>query len=387
LASLGSVVGDQLARVALASLVFDQTRSAAWTAVSWALTFLPAMGGGIWLGHLADRYPRRRVLVATDLVRAGLIGAMAWPGLPLWAMCLLVATAVTLGPVFTAAQGALLPDILRGGLYDRGVAALQITGQAGQLAGFATAGAVVAALGARAALLVDAATFLCSAGLLLAGLQARAAPRPATGSTDADVRAPSGLRGLAMVLRDPRRRPLVLLAWLVGCYVVPDGLAVPYTAELGVGPIATGALLASLPAGSIVGAWLLTHVVPDERRPRLVGWLAAAAGLPLLIAGWVPHLVVIGALWAMSGACTMAYLVQTQISFVQKTPREVRGQGLGAVGAGVIASQGIVLVIAGGMAEQTGTATTIAAAGAAGLVLAAVISVLHSNRAVREQGP
>lgn len=372
-----SIVGDQLARVALASLVWDQTQSALWTAAAWGLTFLPAIVGGIWLGHLADRYPRRQVLVATDLLRALLIGAMALPGLPLWLMCVLVAAAVTLGPLFSAAQGALLPDLLPLDRYERGLAALQITNQLGQVVGFAAAGALVAVIGAPAALLVDAGTFVASAAVLLAGIRARAALQPAGAGNGRPV---PGLAAVRVILRDPHRRRLVLLAWLVGCWVVPEGLAVSYVAEHGGGPVESGVLLASIPAGSALGAWLLTHLAPAQRRSQLVNWLAVAGGAPLLATVWMPNFATVVALWLLSGACVMAYLTQANADFVRATPPAVRGQSLGAVGAGMIASQGVALVGAGALAELVGTTVAIGIAGALGAVLAAIIVALPRTR-------
>ena len=55
-----SVAGDQLARVALTVLVYGRTGSAAWAAATYALTFLPALLGGVLLGGLADRYRAAR---------------------------------------------------------------------------------------------------------------------------------------------------------------------------------------------------------------------------------------------------------------------------------------------------------------------------------------
>ena len=84
-----SVLGDQLTRVALASLVFDRSGSAALTALAYAGTYLPWALGATLLADLADRYPRRRVLLSCDLVRAALVAAMAVPELPLAVVALL----------------------------------------------------------------------------------------------------------------------------------------------------------------------------------------------------------------------------------------------------------------------------------------------------------
>src|SRR5688572_28798166 len=86
-AELASVVGDQLARVALAVLVYGRTGSALWAAFTYALTFLPALLGGVLLSWLADRYRRREVMIMADLLRAGLVAAMAIARLPLPVLC------------------------------------------------------------------------------------------------------------------------------------------------------------------------------------------------------------------------------------------------------------------------------------------------------------
>ena len=59
-AQLLSTIGDQLARVALAVLVFDSTGSSAITALTYATTFLPAVCGGIVLARIGDRLSRPR---------------------------------------------------------------------------------------------------------------------------------------------------------------------------------------------------------------------------------------------------------------------------------------------------------------------------------------
>src|ERR671911_2563298 len=78
-----SLTGDQLARVAIAFLVYDRTRSALVTALVYAVTYLPWLIGGPLLGGLADRYPRRGVMVACQLLSAVLVALMAVPGMPL----------------------------------------------------------------------------------------------------------------------------------------------------------------------------------------------------------------------------------------------------------------------------------------------------------------
>src|SRR3954454_1497390 len=77
-----SVVGDQLARIAVAVLVFNRSHSALLTAVSFAVPYLPWVVGGPLLAGYADRLPRRTVMIASDLIRVVLVLAIAVPGMP-----------------------------------------------------------------------------------------------------------------------------------------------------------------------------------------------------------------------------------------------------------------------------------------------------------------
>lgn len=365
IADLLSVGGDQLARVALAVLVYGRTGSAAWAAATYALTFLPAIVGGVLLSGLADRFPRREVLVVTDVARAGLVAVMAVPQVPLAVLCALLVVVVLLGAPHTAARGALLPEILPGDLYERGLAVSQITGQTAQVVGFAAGGLLVAAVSPSSALLLDAVTFLVAGLLFRFGLVRR--PR-----ADAAPRSPGRdlLAGVVDVATDRRRRALVLLVWMVGLYVVPEALAAPYADEIGAGPAVVGLLMAADPLGSVLGAWLFVRFVPPDRRARLIGVLAVAAGLPLLFTALVPPVPVALLLWGASGMASTAYVMQAQASFVRATPAAIRGRAIGVAASGIVAGQGVAVLAGGVLADLTTPSTAVALCAAAGVVVA-----------------
>src|ERR1700721_1917201 len=65
-----STAGDRLALVALTLLVFDRTHSPLLTAAVYAVGYVPWVIGGLFLAELADRYPRRSVMVVCDASRA-----------------------------------------------------------------------------------------------------------------------------------------------------------------------------------------------------------------------------------------------------------------------------------------------------------------------------
>jgi predicted MFS family arabinose efflux permease len=368
LAYTQSVLGDQLARIALAVLVFARTGSPAWTALTYALTMLPALVSGVTLSGLADRFPRRNVMISADLTRAALVAVMALPGMPLPLMAgILVVTQLAEAP-FGAAQGAMLPAVVGERRYEQGQRVLLVTYQTGLLVGFAAGGLVVAWLGPRLALTVDAATFLASALLIRIGVRARAA----AAQPGARLGLVSQIRdGTRLVLADRRLRSLVGLGWLAGFTVVPEGLAVPFAEQVGAGAAAVGFLLAADPAGTIVGVYLLGRPwIGEPRRIRWLGPLAIATSLPLLCYLAQPGLLAAILLLAISGAFS-AYQITAGATFVRLTPDHQRGQALGLARSGLTAVQGIGVAVGGLLAQWSGTVTgTIGLAGAAGLLCA-----------------
>lgn len=384
-AEVVSVAGDQLARVALTVLVFARTGSAGWAAGTYALTFLPALLSGVLLGRLADRHPRREVMIACDLARAVLVALMALPGMPLPVLGGLLVLVVLLAPPHTSAQGALLPSILTGSRLEAGLAVRQITAQAAQVVGFAAGGLLVAVIGSSAALGLNAATFALSAVVLRLGVAARAAPAAlrsrAPGPSVPARPGPAWVRevraGLAAVFGHRRRRILALAVWLVGCYVVPEALAVPYAAQLGAGPAVAGLLMAADPAGSVVGAWLWTRFASVGARERGIGPLAVLAGLPLAACAFAPGIAVSFVLWALAGAGATACLVQAQADFVRATPDALRGRAIGIAASGLITAQGVAILLGGLVAQWWDARSAVVACGALGTVAAVALTVAH----------
>ena len=117
MAQLLSVVGDQLARVALTILVYDRTRSALLAAVTFVVSIVPTFIGGLTLAWLADRYPRRAVMIACDLARCAVVLVMAIPGLPLAGLVALLFLVTLIGAPFASARAAIYPDVLTGDRY------------------------------------------------------------------------------------------------------------------------------------------------------------------------------------------------------------------------------------------------------------------------------
>ncbi|WP_433803263.1 MFS transporter [Actinomycetospora sp. CA-084318] len=370
LGQLLSILGDQVARVALSVLVYQRTASAALTALTYALTFLPDLVAGPLLSGLADRYPRRRVMVVTDVARAVLVAAMAVPGTPLPALVVLLVAGQLLAAPFLAARSAILPHLLRGDRYVAGNAVISTTYQLAQVLGFALGGPLVALLGVSPALAVNAATFVVSALVLRFGVPEQQA-RPDEGSARVGLRGEAArvVAGARIVGSDPRLRSLIGLACISAFVVTVEGLAAPYAAELGAGTVAVGLLLAANPLGQVLGILLLTRLVAPHRRPRLIGPLAVASCVPLVVSALDPPLWVLLVAWVISGmAC--AYQVPANATFVVSVDDARRGQAFGLAVTALRVTQGVGVLLAGLLAQRTAPSTAVAVGGVVGIVVA-----------------
>jgi predicted MFS family arabinose efflux permease len=377
LAQILSVAGDQLARVALTILVYNRTDSAALSALTYALTFLPDLAGGPLLSGLADRFPRRDLMVVADLARVLLVALMAWPGMPLVPLCGLLVVVQLLASPFNAARGAVLPTLLTGDEYVTGNAVMNITYQTGQLAGYVVGGALVAFTGTSVALLIDAATFLASALLVRFGLLHR--PVPAPEHTDAEAK-PEGpgywgslAAGMRLVWSNLGLRALVGLACLSAFYVTAEGLSVPYAHELGGGAVTAGLLFAANPAGVSIGATLLTRLIPPTTRLRLLGPMAVACCAVLVICAARPNLVVTLVVWLVCGAFG-AYQTVASAAFVRAVPDSARGQAFGLALTSMRVVQGLGIALAGGLAQWLSPSLVVAVFGGVGTVVALILA-------------
>jgi predicted MFS family arabinose efflux permease len=375
-----SAVGDQLARVALSALVFQRTGSALLTGLTYSLTFFPALISGALLSNLADRFPRRRVLIGCDLIRGILFGAMALPRVPFWLLATLLVLAMVAESPFIAAESALIPVMLpEEDLYVVGTGLRSITNQVAQLVGFAGGGLAIALVGPRAGLGLDAATFILSAVLIWIAVHAR--PAAQTRDPHDEVVAQSGsalLAGLRLVFRDPRLRTLLGLSWLAGLYVVPEGVAAPYAYALHHGTSALGFLLAANPAGVALGTYLFVRWVPSRLRSRLMAPLGVAAGLPLVLCWPLPPLLLSLLLWAASGFF-FCYQVQVVTEFMRAVPDGQRGQAAGIASSGLLAVQGLGVLLGGSVASAWGVKWAVSGAGVVGMALALCLGVMWSR--------
>lgn len=378
LAQLLSVVGDQLARVALTVLVYDRTRSALLAAVTFVVSIVPTFIGGITLAWLADRYPRRAVMIACDVARCAVVLVMAIPGLPLASLVALLFLVTFIGAPFASARAAIYPDVLTGDRYVLGTAVTLTTYQFAQVLGFAGGGAVVGFFGTRTSLVVDAVTFAGSAFIVRAWVQSRPAPVVAVGGQRRPSRLTGLFAGARLVFARPALRTPMLFGFLAAFYNAPEGVAAPLAGALGGGAAAVGVILAANSLGETAGAVMFSRFLAPPTRLRLMGPLAIAACAVLILFFWKPDLYASLLVLFASGLCA-SYQIAANAAFVSAAPQEQRSQAFGLAQGGMSLGQGTVMILAGAAAQHYAPARVIAVCGAIG-VLVAVAIVVSSSR-------
>jgi MFS family permease len=374
IAQAASDVGDQAARVAIALLVLARTGNLLFGALALAVTYLPGVLGQAVLGSLADRYPRRSVMLACDAARFVVIAALA--GLatgqaPLLGVFALLLVSEFASLPFGTARASLYPDVV----VDR---AEYITAQglsrtvhlSTQVLGSVAGGALVDWLGPSRTLAVDALTFVVSFVVIRRFVLAR--PAVDTPGTSASLLLADLAQGARDLFGDPVRRSITLLGWGSALFLVaPEAIALAY--QPGIAPLVGGVLLAAVPAGSALGAVLLPRV-PMRDQLRLLLPLAALSCLPLFATSVAPPPMVAAALWFVAGVL-QAFVLTVISAVTMLTVPSRRGRVLGIASAGFNAATAASFALVGWLAgfASVGPARAVSLAGAGGLLMVAAL--------------
>jgi MFS family permease len=327
--------------------------------------------GGLFLADVADRRPRRSVMVVCDAVRTVLVAGMAVPHVPIWVLVALLFATTMFAPPFESARAAITPDILPGELYPLGAAVTQTTFLAGQVLGAVGGGLAVAFIGVRPTLVIDAATFVLSGLFIGLGIKSRPATRP-EGVESSPLARMRG--GLGLLFGDQALRTLLMFGWLVAFYTIPEGVAAPYAARLGGGSIATGLILASTVFSTMIVTPLFTRLVRPRRRLAWMGPLAVLTCATLVLTALRPGLAASLVIFSLSAAFGV-YQIAANTAFVVRVPNERRAQAFGIANMGVIVGQGAAFVAAGAAAEVVTPAVVIAVGGGIGAIVGVVLTL------------
>lgn len=382
LASQGlSITGDQIARIAVAVLVYNRTGSAFAASATYAVSYLTWLLGGPVLSSLADRYPRRTVMIVCDLGRAALIAVLLLPGLPLAVIFAVLVLVGMLAPPFDSGRSATLPDVLPGDLYVTGSLVINLVMQAAQVVGFALGGVLLATVGTSTALALDVGTFLLSAVALVAFVQRwpAAATEPSVGLLG-DTRA-----GIAVVRQSARMRRLLAYAMVAMAIVIaPEGVAIAVSRRLDGGDIAAGLLTASVPFGFLVGGVLLVRT-SAQRRESLLPVLCVISAVPLLLTPLANQVWMVVVLWAISGSGSALQIVASA-AYIQAAPAAFRSRAYGVAATALMGAQGLTLLIAGLLADWIGAREAVAVLALGGLLVLPALKTPGTGRIRRAQG-
>jgi MFS family permease len=177
-----SYFGTYLAPIAVAFAVLDLTGSATDTGIAFACWTLAQVSTLVVGGVVADRLPRRLVMVASDtanLCVRSTMGVLLVSGhARIWEIFVLQALGGAATAFYSPASAGLVPEVVEKPQLQQANAFLGIARYLAFPLGAATGGAIVATIGSGTALLVDAGTYAVSA-LLLAGIHLPARARSA----------------------------------------------------------------------------------------------------------------------------------------------------------------------------------------------------------------
>ena len=323
-----SVVGDRITPVAIAFAVLG-LGSASDLGLVLAAGGIPfalfALAGGVW----ADRVGRRRVMLASDVVRAlsqGVTAALLLTGnAEVWMLAVLAFVYGTAAAVFMPALMGLIPQTVSHARLQEANGLLALTRSTASVAGPALAGVLVVSAGSGEAIAVDAATFVVSA-LCLARMRLGAEPGAASPGGDA---VPAGhepfLAGLRRGWYEVRSRRW--LTWGLFAMSTYHVFVLPSVFVLGPalaakqldGASSWAAIVAAFGIGGVLGNVLALRL--PLRRPVFTAALAlVGASTQAAIIGSGLGTVGIASLELLAGICVALFFTLWDLSIQEQIP-------------------------------------------------------------------
>jgi predicted MFS family arabinose efflux permease len=379
---LVSVGGDWLTTAALIGWIYNGTHSTAYVALLLLARMAPPVFGGSLAAVVADRVPKRRLLVGVELGRCAVVVAAIAAVVVGTHVGVFVCVALSggLAALTTSVTPALVPALVESARYPAANALLGVIENAAMAAGALGGGLALSYLGAPTALALDAATFLVAAALF-SRIRASGAP-PAT---DDETVERGGLRYL---LSRPR-----LLA-VVGCFaaaIIATGLAnatLPRLLrdDLAVGPGAYGFGLAAIAIGLTFGQLCVGLVRVGDQGIRWMGTaLALMAGLFALL-GLVEHaltaFLLLAAIGFVDGSTDGVF-----DTVVQREADAARHGAVFGVSSATFAISMMAAVLAAPVLNRVGDASVVLTVGAIALLLASAIAFAGSRTATPQRQP
>jgi MFS family permease len=381
LATFTSSIGTWLAFVALVVDVYDRTGDANWVSALLIADFLPIVLVGILLGPLIDRLPRRNILVAADVLRAGVFCVLpfATSAAQIVGLALIIGVATSL---FRPAVFAGLPNLVADDDLGHANGILQSAENFAWAVGALAGGALVAASGSDAAYWLNAGTFVVSA-LFILGIRQ---------SLEEQERSPSAghrrdlVEGLRMVTRS-RGLLTILVAWSI----VTLGQAIGNVSEIvlakdefNAGDFGYGVLVATAAVGLTIGSLAGGDVIRrfGIRVPYVAGVVLLAVGFAA--AAVSPNVWVAAVFVVVSGLGNGAVVVCNAVLVQRSAPDRLRGRAFTVVMSIGYAFFGLGMIVAGPLTNGFGARTAWGISAALCAVAACFALVLLSGVEERE---
>jgi MFS family permease len=323
-----SVLGDAMTRVALIWFVYEKTGSA--EALGWLMLCYtgPIIVGGLLAGSLLDRFDRRKVMIADNVVR-GLAMALvpllyAIGQLAIWHIYAVAAVYGLLMMISLAGGPALVPSLVPREQLATANALEMLSFTLGGVIGPVVAGALIAWVGAPNVVIVDAISYLAFA---LALSRTRLLDEPHA-AHQADGPAYHIGHAVRLLLKNPvlLATTLMFMAFNIGGGAMAVWLPILSDRVLGGGPELYGTLLGALALGEVISALLAGSLILPLALGTLICLAQALSGasLGIVLAGRNAWVVGIGL--ALFGAFSSPLTIWAQTLRMQIIPERLRGR-------------------------------------------------------------
>ncbi|TXR51749.1 MFS transporter [Quadrisphaera setariae] len=376
-----SNVGTWMQRVAQDWLVLTQLtdNSAVAVGITTALQFGPQLVLGPLTGAVADRFPQRAVLAATQALMgtwALLLGLLVVLGDPqLWQVYVLAGllgvTSAFDAPVRQTFVTSLVPQRMLANAV--GLNSASFNGA--RLIGPAVAGLLIAAVGTGWVFLINAVTFAATFGSLMLMRRGELVPAPRRKRGRGATR-----EGLAYVRSRPDIVLILLVVGLVGAFGMNFQMTTALMArvEFGLGASSYGLLGSIMAIGSLTGALLAAR--REKPRLRLVVGAATAFGVFAIIASVMPGYWTFALALIPVGLSALTLMTAANATVQMTTPPELRGRVMALYMAVFAGTTPLGAPLVGWIGEVAGPRWSIAVGGIAALVAAAVVVLVVSRR-------
>src|ERR1700689_1825174 len=377
--------GTWMQSIAQDWLIYDLTHSSTSVGVTMALQFLPILALGLHTGGLADRWPKRRILLTTLTLNAAATTALAVITLAGTVRAADVyAFALLSGLIFAfdaPARQAFVAEVVPPGQLRAAIALNAAVFQTTRLIGPAVAALLIASVGTGWVFAVNVA---CYAGPVIGLLRLPPSDLP---PAPAARREPGALRATARYLRQhPDVIRTIFLVGMFGTFGLNFPIVLTAMAKLTFDGNAStyGLFNIALAIGSAAGALLAGAAA--RPRARVIVVSAAAFGLLQTAAAIAPDLACFVALLAAMGFANLAFQSMANASVQLAVDPQLRGRVMGLYMLAFIGGTPLGAPLIGALTSQFGPRIGMAVCGAVP-VLAAVAAAAASARRARRQAP